>query len=114
MSDQPTAVSIKAPSLGAILSVLGEEPGLKKGGLEEGASVELAGVPGSLVVKDVSKSSGMDAATVVVTLLTPVAQAVIIEWFKTRLAARRARASAPGEPAPRITVVVGDVHVSSE
>jgi hypothetical protein len=110
VSSQTTAVFIKGPSIGAILSVLGDAAP-NEGGLEQGASVELAGGAGALLVQDVSKSSGMDVTTVIVTLTTGVAQAVIIEWFKNRLAARRP--PAPDKPSASITVIVGDVHVSS-
>ena len=111
VSDQPTAVSIKAPSIGEILSLVQEGSLLNERELERGASVELAGGAGALVVQDVSKSSGLDATTVVVTFFTSVTQAVVIEWFKMRLAARRP--SAPGKPSAPITVDVGDVHISS-
>jgi hypothetical protein len=110
MSDQATPVRITAPSIGAILNLLGEGHSPKEGGFEKGTSVDVAG-GGVLVIQDVTKSSGMDVTTVVVTLLTTVTQAVVIEWFKTRLAARRV--SSPNTASPPITVVVGDVQVSS-
>jgi hypothetical protein len=104
-----TTVSIRGPSIKAILGVLGEtDPGNRR--LQQGASVELAGGVGSLVVEDVSKSAGFDSTTVVVTFTTALTQGVIIELLKARLTARRPLA--PDRPLPQVTVVVGDVHVS--
>jgi hypothetical protein len=95
--------------MGAILRLLGDAaPSDRK--LEQGASIELGGGAGALSIQGVSKSAGFDVTTVVVTMLTSAAPALVVEWFKFRLAARQP--PAPDKPLPPITVVVGDVHVS--
>ena len=89
-------VQIIASSLDDIKAVLGHAEGLRTGG-----EVPLAdGV--SLKVEEVSKASGFDVATIlltgVVTLVTSTTSALLIEWLKSRLLA--------GDKKRTITIII--------
>ena len=100
MATQPLDVQIIGPSLDEIRELLGVKAELRAGAevpLPEGAKLQ---------VQDVSKSSGFDATTVLLTAAVSVAtstsSALLIEWLKSKLLASRGGASR----APSITIVV--------
>src|SRR5262249_31305025 len=92
-------VEIIAPSLEALKEVLNISGPLDEGvqaGLSDGAT---------LTVSEISKSSGFDATTVILTGMVSVAtstsSAILIEWLKSKLFSK------PDKPAPRgITILI--------
>jgi len=95
MSEERThEVEIIAPSLEALKEVLDIS-----GDLKEGLETSLAG-GAKLQVSEISKSSGFDATTVILTGLISVAMstssAILIEYLKSKLFKKDGKTSAKG------------------
>ena len=95
MTQQPLQIEIVGSSLDDIVELLGTES------LSLGKEIPLE-AEAVLSVDDISKSSGFDATTVIltglVTIATSTTTAILIEWLKSRLFASR--------PKSNITIII--------
>jgi hypothetical protein len=100
--------------IGASIEDIREALGLE-GDVAEGAKL-LLGNGATLTIDDLSKSSGFDATTIVLTGMVSVAtttsSAVLIEWLKSRLF--RSGANHDGGNVTNITVVIDGKELSAQ
>ena len=100
--------------IGATIEDIREALGLE-GDVVEGAMLPL-GDGATLTVDDLSKSSGFDATTVVLTgmisVATTTSSAVLIEWLKSRLFRRGEKHD--GGTVANITVVIDGNELSAQ
>jgi len=85
-----------------------------EGEVSAGAALPL-GAGATLTVDDLSKSSGFDATTVLLTgmvsMATTTSSAVLIEWLKSRLFRRDAK---PGGNVTNITVIIDGKELTAQ
>jgi hypothetical protein len=114
MTESPAGPSLELQVIGATIDDIREALGIE-GDVAVGAELPLA-EGATLTIDDLSKSSGFDATTVVMTAMVSVAttttSAVLIEWLKSRLFHRDAEA---GESkVANVTVVIDGKALSAE
>jgi hypothetical protein len=114
MTAQYGVTPLELQVIGATIGDIREALGLE-GDVAEGAKLPL-GDGATLTVDDLSKSSGFDATTVVLTgmisVATTTSSAVLIEWLKSRLFRGGAKPDA-GNVA-NVTVVINGKELSAQ